>query len=72
MQRKLNGLLTLSQVATYLDQISDKLEYNEDSESCLIWKDSGKRAGTKSHFVVDDWFEFEELWMKGGLDEKRN
>ena len=26
----------------------------------------------KSHFIVDDWFEFEELWMKGGLDEKRN
>ena len=49
MQRKLNGLLTLSQVATYLDQISDKLEYSEDSESCLIWKDSGKRAGTKSN-----------------------
>ena len=26
----------------------------------------------KSHFIVDGWFEFEELWMKGGLDEKRN
>lgn len=62
-QIKLNGLLKSSQIVTYLEKFKEEFIYDENSESCLIWKKSGKRAGTKTNGYWKVTLERKQFWV---------